>query len=205
MADDNLPGALLTPSQREYLRGGEPLNDAAERMAKGRIRDRLQITFDDLRLLLEAAEEGETVDTDDLDSVLADVPLEGVWPLSALLFLWARQHPTSLDSLGNFLTTGRMGGTLQAELDLVADSFNSRAEEGVRRALEICGSDHVQRGLRNELTVIREEGAAEMTDEELASLPRRTIDGLFERGDINSDRYARVMGLRFGRDDLSEE
>jgi hypothetical protein len=50
-------GALLTPSQRDYLRGKSDKEGASERMTKKRIRDRLCKTFvEDIQLLQHSVE-----------------------------------------------------------------------------------------------------------------------------------------------------
>lgn len=54
-------GAALTPTQREFLRGDkDDLSDAAERMTRKRIADRLQFTItEDMPLLADAIQRGE--------------------------------------------------------------------------------------------------------------------------------------------------
>jgi hypothetical protein len=50
-------GALLTPSQREYLQGKSDIDGSAERMTKKRIRERISQTLvEDIRLLQQSIE-----------------------------------------------------------------------------------------------------------------------------------------------------
>lgn len=54
MADDDTPGAVLTPSQREYLRGDRSYDERSyERTVRSRIRERIRVAMFDFSLLLE--------------------------------------------------------------------------------------------------------------------------------------------------------
>lgn len=47
MANDSETGAILTPTQRDWLRGEEELSDAAERMTRSRIRTRVRTALEE--------------------------------------------------------------------------------------------------------------------------------------------------------------
>ncbi|MFC7155170.1 hypothetical protein ACFQPA_06840 [Halomarina halobia] len=67
MADDDLTASLLTPSQREFLRGSSNLSDRGERAARSRIKRRLKAGMEDFTILLDHRErvpeyEGNPID-----------------------------------------------------------------------------------------------------------------------------------------------
>jgi hypothetical protein len=63
---DDRPSALLTPRQRDALRGESDLNARGERAARARIRERLQASIFDLQLI------ASTLPLDDLDKALSE-------------------------------------------------------------------------------------------------------------------------------------
>lgn len=101
-----LPASVLTPSQREYLRGEQKTSDSAERAIKARIRNRLQASIFDLQLIIEALE------LEDIDTALSepdwyDLELGSTPPvtnrmpaLPALLYLYHREDEREADTDG---------------------------------------------------------------------------------------------------------
>lgn len=66
MADDGLSSSLLTPSQRDFLRGSSDMTDRGERAARSRIRNRINAGMSDLGLLM------RTLDGSDLNKALEE-------------------------------------------------------------------------------------------------------------------------------------
>lgn len=64
--DDGPPAALLTPTNREYLRGEKELDGAAERALRSRIRKRIQAGLRDFSIILDRLAD------DDLDKVFSE-------------------------------------------------------------------------------------------------------------------------------------
>jgi hypothetical protein len=207
MADDK-PASILTDAQRDFFEsGGETDNAAHDRALRSRIRGRLRAGLDDLRLLLNTEAERKSDEPSEVTKVLADVDAGRVWPLSALLFLWASEHPmfTDRDDLADTLSKPGETSSTHEQMDRITTSFDSQIESGVSAALEFGDHDHVPEDVTNELTVTLGEPVDEMTDEDLAELPRRTLDLLFRRGDLDNQEYARVMGVKLDREDGAEE
>jgi hypothetical protein len=77
----------------------------------------------------------------------------------------------------------------------------------VEAALEAVDIGHIPEEINNELTVSLSPPVADMTDADLAELPRGTLDSLFRDGDLDRDRYARVVELKLkpgDSDDVDE-
>jgi len=202
MADNEPPAALLTDSQRDLLRGESDLTARGERAARSRIRDRFRATFEDLRLLFGSGAPEQKVD---IKKVLEDVDAGRVWPLPALLFMWAREHPMLIDA-GDFEDAVSLVDTdisPETRTERITASFDSQVEAGVRAALELSDFDHVPEDVENELTVSLGKPIDEMTEAELANLPRRTLDLLFRKGDLDDAEYARVMRLKLDSEETS--
>lgn len=66
-------GALLTPSQREYLRGNSDKEGASERMAQKRIRERVSQTLLEDIQLLQRSIESDTVSID-YEDIINEIP-----------------------------------------------------------------------------------------------------------------------------------
>ncbi|MBV0900180.1 hypothetical protein [Haloarcula salina] len=191
MADSDETG-LLTQNQREFLRTTDPdMSDRGVRAAKSRIRKRIQVAFDDLRLLFGTEETEQKLD---LDKVLGDIDPGRVWPLSAILFMWSVHHPTLLNrNLDQGMSTPDKGLSTHEQVDRVTASFDSQVERGVRTALESVETDRIPEEVNNDLTISLGGSVADMSDEELAELSRRSLDLLFRRGDLDNAEYARIM------------
>jgi len=204
MGDDDTPASILTSRQREFLRGETDLGNRGKRAARARIRSRLRASFDDLRLLLSPDASQDEVD---VAKVVADIDSGRAWPLAALLFKWSIEHPmfTDRDDLADTLSKPGETSSTHEQMDRITTSFDSQIESGVSAALEFGDLDHVPEDVTNELTVTLGEPVDEMTDEDLAELPRRTLDLLFRRGDLDNQEYARVMGVKLDREDGAEE
>jgi hypothetical protein len=149
-------------------------------------------------LLLNAEAEREVNNSSDLGKVLADLDAGRVWPLPALLFMWSLEHPqlSGVDDMADVLTSGDESTTLEAQMDRFTDSFDTQVESGVRAVLEFSDFEQVPKEVSNELTVSLGGPVSDMTDDDLAQLPRRTLDSLFRRGDLDNSEYARVMQLK---------
>jgi len=142
---------LLTQDQREFLQNPNPeMTDRGIRAARERIRNRLQVAFDDLRLLLNPEKTEQEIN---LQKVLAGVDSERVWPLSALLFMWAIEHPTFLDweDMTDVLGNPDKDVDLGVQMDRTAASFNGQAERGVRTALGFSDLHQVPEVVENDL------------------------------------------------------
>jgi len=204
MTGDDASASILTERQRDLLRGESDLSKRGERAARARIRERLQAAFEDLRLILNTDLDGCR---GDVKQALAETDAVGMWPLPALLFLWAGEHPmfTDRDDLADTLSTPDETGSISAQMDRITTAFDSQIESGVSAALGLGEHNHVPEEVTNELTVTLGEPVADRTDKELADLPRRTLDLLFRRGDLDNQEYARVMGMKLDREDDSEE
>jgi hypothetical protein len=203
MATDNTTAAVLTGRQREFLRGNADLGDRGKRAARARIRERLQAAFDDLRLILNSDVDGWQ---DDVEEVVADVDAGCVWPLPALLFLWTLEHPMFTDREDFAEIMSNPGATVSTSehMERATTSFDSQVVTGVQAALEFSDLDRVPGDVDNELTVPLGPPVSEMTDEELAELPRSRLDFLFRRGDLGHERYAQVMEIKLDREDSDE-
>lgn len=197
--------SILTQTQREFLRleadqRKEEYSKQQRHYHRTSITERLDRVFDDLELLLEAGAEGEALD---LGTVLGDTDAGRVWPLTALLFEWATHHPTlvDVDDFTDAVSTPGEDVSRQTEINRVTASFDRAIETGVRAALEFGDDDRVPEDVSNELSISVGASVSEMDQEELASLPRRTLDLLFRRGDLDHEEYAAVMERKLEREE----
>lgn len=197
---DDPPASVLTNAQREYLQGEKEYRPSVERDVRNRIRTRVRTAFDDLRLLLEAGAAEEDEPPIDLSKVLADVRSGDVWPLPALLFMWATEHPMNLDTVAEMLSGEDPGGSPQGEVDQITTTFDRRVEAGVTAAFEFGVIDSVPLDVENELRVDVGPPVADATEDELASLPRDTLDRLFRERDLDREEYVRAIEIKLGRE-----
>ena len=119
------------------------------------------------------------------------------WPLATLLFFWAIKNPQILDGddLRDFLTP-EVEPSTQHEIDRIAASFDRQVETGVRSAFERGDWDRVPEEVDNNLDISLGKPVSELSKEELASQPRRVLDLIFRRGDLDNQEYAEIMKLR---------
>lgn len=172
MGDDKT-GAVLTPSQRDFLKGEDDseLSDAAARMTKKRIRDRLRASIFDLELV------ASTLPLGDIDKALSE-PDESEW-----------QRPgyppvaNAIPSLVALIYLRNRDTEVQAEDRHDGWMTEATVEEGIQRAfgkLEIELNDihvriEIQRGGSLEDLAEGEENLASLTQEQLSQLHRSNI------------------------------
>ncbi|MFC6823743.1 hypothetical protein [Halopelagius fulvigenes] len=174
---DDPPAAILTTAQREYLTGEREVEGATERMLRGRIRDRLQVSIFDLAVIV------NEMSLDDLDEALSEPdgyesnsgttpPLNArMYSLATLLYLYHRE--------GEVAGEGQSDGWLTA-LDI---------EEGIRRALTRMGVSY--NDVNVSIDVDRAEDLETLADrEDLASLSREQLTQLLTAGLISGDEHA---------------
>lgn len=106
MGDSQETGAILTPSQRKFLRGSnnEELSDANMRMTRGRIRDRIQTSItEDIPLITEAiAAENEPNSLDEekiVEQVDEDEFQDGLALLVALIDVLSTELGVDVDDV----------------------------------------------------------------------------------------------------------
>jgi hypothetical protein len=190
---------ILTETQRDFLKGnGGDMTDRGERAAKTRIRERFRNSFDDLRLLFNHERRETAVGDIGLRGVLNDIEGGYMWPLAALLFIWAREHPTlpDLDDAVAALSSPEGGGSPSVQMDRTTTSFNTQVESGVHAALELEDLERVPTEVHNDLTVSLSSSVSDMSDEELAALPHETAFLLFKKGSLDNSEYARIVQLK---------
>lgn len=208
MVSDDQPdwdAALLTEAQREYLKGNKEYRPSVERDVRKRIRDRLRATLVvDLRLLLDGGVKDGRINH---DQILSEIDLGQAWPLATLLFLWASYHPTFTDreDFEESLRDTETDPSPQIMTTRTAKSFDRAVESGVEVALEYDDTEYVPLEIENDLTVSLGESVSDMSEEEIADLPRRTVDRLFRDGDLDMEQYACVMERKLGRVRSEEE
>jgi len=202
------PASLLTNTQRDYLRGEEKENKSHERALRSRLRRRVRAGFQDLKLLLDA-EANDRIDLTELladggrpdnigetqskdDNADADTP---PWILAALLFMWTEENPRYTDAQEFIDAVNQPDSTpsSQTMMDRRTASFDAQVEKGVRAALELSNSSQAVTNTENTLSVSVGPPVEEMTEEEIADLPRHEVDILFQRGDIGDQLYAQIM------------
>jgi hypothetical protein len=190
---------ILTETQRDFLKGdGGDMTDRGERAAKTRIRERFRNSFDDLRLLFNHERRETAVGGIGLRGVLNEVEGGRMWPLAALLFIWAREHPTltDFDNAVDALSSPESGGSPSTQMDRTTASFNTQVESGVHAALELEDLERVPTEVHNDLTVSLSRSVSDMSDEELAALPHETAFLLFKQGALDNSEYARIVQLK---------
>jgi hypothetical protein len=201
MSGDQETGSILTPTQRDYLRGekDDEFSDAQDRMTRGRIRDRLRLAFDDLCLVLNRGVDKNYLD---VNSVLSEINDEDVWPLAAMLFIWANQNPADVNGsdIGETMLHPAGEGPLPPTVYQTQNSFNYQVREGVAAAFEVVRDDQPGIKVTNELSVSVGKSVSDMGADEIAEYPRRMIDHLFRSGTLSRDEYAYVMDKKLGEE-----
>lgn len=201
MADDQETGSILTPTQRDYLRGekNDDFSDAQDRMTRGRIRDRLRLAFNDLCLVLNYGVDDDRID---VNTVLSELDEDQVWPLATMLFLWADQNSADINAgdLGETTLHPAGEGPLPATVHQTEESFNQQIIEGVAAAFEMVRDDQPRVKVTNELSVSVGKSISDMGVDEIAEYPRRMIDHLFRSGTLSRDEYACVMDKKLGKE-----
>lgn len=206
------PPSLLTDAQREFLQTEVPESDY-ERSQRSKIQRRVQAGLNDLKLVIEAVGEGRLDVSDIMEDgrfnarslrQKTDREVSGeypppAWPLAALLFAWSVDNPMFLDGedMEGFLSNPDPNPSPQIQMDRIAKSLSHQVEKGVIAALETYESDLVVERVENELTIDLGESVESMDEEEIANLPRESIDILFKKGEIGDNEYANIMRRRF--------
>lgn len=175
--------SILTPDQRDWLRGErddiEP-GGASERMMKSRIRTRLRMGIVDCYLILrrldpEDIQTALQVDRDDF--ILFD---NGVKAAMGILFL-------------SFLKRGE--GRDQPELWRFAeDSFEERAKQGIRMALNQLG-ENVER-VNVTVEIERGEDFGELDMDKLGQYSSDTLFQALNAGVITEEQFADAIKAR---------
>ena len=117
------------------------------------------------------------------------------WPFAALLFLWAKHNPTLVDAedLTDVFLKLNTDVSPQTAMDRRTASFDRQVETGVRTAIELGDPGEAIARVENTLDVSVGKDVSELSTEELAELPRRDLDMLFQRGDLDNQQYATIM------------
>ncbi|QLG49109.2 hypothetical protein [Natrinema halophilum] len=162
------------------------------------IRERARNGLLDLKVLVEYLDENELEEIFKRDEDSDGEEAPPAWPLAAMLYLWAQKRPmfTNETDVREFLSSPDKEYSSEEHLARVTKSFNNQVEKGVSTAIEFRGDDRVPEEVTNELVVSLGDSTGDMTDEELATLPRRMLDLLFRRGDLNNEEYAKIMQLK---------
>ena len=185
--DDDEISALLTPGQRDYLRGESDIEkgSANERAIRNRIRNRLRQSIRDLAII------NEYLETRDLEQAfdLIDL-LEMSAPVTLLLDINSRvkQNQSNTDR-----------GDIPSEEAI--DGFESIYSSGLRGL-------YIKRGYEvEEITVDIEielgDDINEIAGKDLSEISKRQIIQLYEAGEISSQVFFDALGL--DAEDLSVE
>jgi hypothetical protein len=194
---DEVTGSILTPSQRQMLRGERnDVSEATKRMTKTRIYERIGVALTDLELII------ENVADDDLDLSKVSDKIEGpapVWTLAALLFMWA----DTKDTVGSTaaLTEGWEEREKPPKEKLQAQIFDGDVARGVRRVLKEDPPEQVVNNVDNTLTIELGPVLSELNNAELSDIPRTYLDQLFRAGKIDKETYADAVAERFEKMD----
>lgn len=143
MPNDKITGALLTPSQRDFLRDGpsEDTSDAAARMIKGRIEDRIEAAvLIDAALIDNAEETDHAIDHSKIaDTDRSGEVAEGIRSLVALLY--------------------RIGDATNADPEkAIEDGMNRARGERLERILEKIDRDPATTITPDELQTLNDHG-----------------------------------------------
>jgi len=179
---DDRPSALLTPRQRDALRGESDLSERGERAARARIRKRLHASIFDLQLIT------STLPLKDLDKALSEPeeyeskpgsspPLKNaLFTLPALMYLSNRHsEPTA---------NGQPDGWQTA----------LTVEHGIELALTRMGVGYDS--IDVEIQVERAESLEELAEGDLASYSPDRLTQLHRAGVIDSDQFAQAWGAK---------
>lgn len=186
------PSALLTPRQREILRGDENITDRAHRSARARIRERLQASIFDLRLLV------SSFPLKDLDKALAEPddyelkpgtspPVENTMHvLPALLYLYHREREVDVENQPDGWRT------------------SSDVERGIKKALTRMGVGYED--INVEIHVERADELESLAEQELESHSRDQLLQLYQAGMIDFDDVVEAeTAKQQNRDETDEE
>jgi hypothetical protein len=175
---DDRPSALLTPRQRDALRGESDLSARGERAARARIRDRLQASIFDLQLI------ASTLPLEDLDTALSEPDQY-------------ESNPDTQPPLTNALPT-------LPEIVYLRYRDTAHAAEGQHDGWQTAVA--VERGIESALTrmgigydsidvdihVERAENLEELADGDLASYSPDRLTQLHRAGLIDGDQFSQA-------------
>ena len=175
------PGAVLTPSQREYLRGESDIESQTdrERMTRARIRERIRAAIADFSLLLEATDPDELHQALDLIEQKEAHLEEGVAGglIDGVAFMFAANAAAYR---GNEITDSDMYGPLIAE--------------GIRRACR-----HADIAVDRVGVDIEIEGVAPLEEFDIADLADMPLSALRQRylaGLISEEQFDRALDAK---------
>lgn len=181
MDSDELPSSLLTPRQREILKGDTDITARAQRGARARIRDRLHASIFDLHLI------ASTLPLADIDKALAEPDQyeaeAGTTPplmnhleaLPALLYLHHREHETEAPS--------REDGWRTAIF----------VESGIEMALTRMGIGF--ESINVDIQVKRAEELDSLMGEEVKDLSQEQLSQLHRARIIDADTFGKALML----------
>ena len=186
MSDEEI-SALLTPGQRDYLRGESDIEpgSANERAVRNRIRNRLRQSISDLAIINEHLEPRDLEQAFDLIDLI-DFSV----PISLLLDIYSRVKLDQVDE---------NRGTVPS--DEAIDGFEA-IYAGALRDLYIKRGYAVEE-ISVDIDVELGENIDEVAETELSQLPNRQIIQLFEAGEI--DRYEFIDALESEEDEMGFE
>lgn len=171
MSSSDLPSALLTPSQRDLLKGEPDISARGERAARSRIRDRLRASILDLQLIVSA------LPLDDIDDALTEPDEYEPEPGSA---------PPLANSLPALAAILYLATTQEGEEeDLLV--FVDSAARGVETAVNRRGKTVEDHEVDWHLEV--GDSLEEQARGDLSELPEHVLKQLLVAEEITSDQY----------------
>jgi hypothetical protein len=177
MVEKDRSNSVLTDSQREYLRGDRSLSDSAERMARKRIRERLQAAIFDVGLIVS---ESPVEDIDDALSMsdAAETPLleSAIQSLLVLLYLYHREQEDRTETKHDGWLTAR------------------DVESGIKMALTKAGAGYEDVSV--EIEVERTRPVEELADGDLSDLSRDQLTEFLRAGVIDGDEFAEAWDAK---------
>lgn len=182
MANDDPPAAVLTPTQREYLRGERSPDEASERAMQSRIRKRIRAGLSDFSLLVRTYpdEELRKIYSDDENRV---EPLE--WLVGFLYFAQPESGMIAEDVFEDRDATTR---------DRRAAWLESTVKRGVKKAIE--HREGIEADVDVSITVDRGEDLESLAEGDLSQLSRDQLDTLLQTRAISGEEYAEANKKR---------
>lgn len=178
---DELPASVLTPSQRQYLRGERNVTDSAERAIRSRIRNRLQASVFDLQLIV------DSFSLEDIDRGLSEPdwydfepgstpPVTNCMPaLPALLYLYHRRDEQEADRADGWRT-------------------QNDVEHGIEMALTRMGVGYDQ--LEVDINIVRADDLESLAEGDLAERSRKQLRQMLFADIIDEVEFSQAIAAR---------
>jgi hypothetical protein len=164
-------GALLTPSQREYLRGKSDIDDSAERMTKKRIRERVSQTLvEDIRLLQQSIE-SNTVSIE-YEDIVDEIP----------------QYDRRKSFSRSIVFICRLAAAGSMDVDDIVNEAQTEIKEGRKKAIEKKLRENSKSVTLGELLeVVNAEEVTELSENLTEDLSGTELDGFDDLIEKESD------------------